>query len=412
MRPWEGKGDEERVVRFKYPVGVRLLNRALSVKAASADELMSNAMRASGLSDFGDEFFIEPLERLLSDAYSHTDFHGVGSYLFKKKLTNNLINRLWAQYWIKREPILDQPLPPIVLVNGLQRTGTTFLQRLMGALPEMRGVDSWETVNPVSTDKSDSRAANMRMAKYAHTALNYINPEFKVIHSVSHDTLEEEVVLMDHSFVSTATSSVVDVPDYTLWVESQNQRPYYADLQMWIQFLLWRKPASTGGYLLLKSPHHMEHLEAFMDVFPDTKIIHTHRTPIKTMPSYCSMVRSGRKLFMPQTDTYEIGRYWMYKNKRFVDGCASYRDKVDNAHILDIAYDDVAQRPIDLLEQLYSFLNLSWSDDHAQLARAFHAHHRQNKYGLHHYEMSDYGLNEADIRATFGEYMAQYSEYL
>ena len=225
---------------FDFPNGVRLVNSLLSSyakKKIDVDELLSKAKKKTGLTDYGDEFFIEPLRKLVDDANAHTEFHGMGALLFKNKILINLINRLWAQYWIKTEPSILNPLPPTVLITGLQRTGTTFLQRLLGNLPEFRGVISWEIVNPVPKSKKKNYYG-MYEARLAHIALNYINPEFKSIHSVKHDSLEEEVVMMDHAFVSTATQAALNVPNYARWLEQQDQTKAYQDLKMWLQLLL------------------------------------------------------------------------------------------------------------------------------------------------------------------------------
>ena len=58
-----------------------------------------------------------------------------------KRLVNLLASRLYAEWWFKKEPgILDQELYPVLMIAGLQRTGTTKLQRLISADPETRSL--------------------------------------------------------------------------------------------------------------------------------------------------------------------------------------------------------------------------------------------------------------------------------
>ena len=57
-----------------------------------------------------------------------------------------------------------------------------------------------------------------------------------------------------------------------------------------IQLLLWQRP----GRWLGKTPHHLENLDALLDVFPDAKIIQTHRDPVRVVASYASMMAHGR----------------------------------------------------------------------------------------------------------------------
>jgi hypothetical protein len=396
---------------FDFPLGVRVANSLFSSyakKKIDADYLLERAVQKTGLTDYGDEFFIEPLHHLVDDANAHTEFHALGAFLLKNKILINLVNRLWSQYWIKTEPEILKPLPPKVLITGLQRTGTTFLQRLLGNLPEFRGVISWEIVNPVPKSKKKNYYG-MYEAKLAHIALNYINPEFKSIHSVNYDSLEEEVVMMDHAFVSTATQAALNVPNYSRWLEQQDQTKAYEDLKMWLQLLLWRLPADK--FLLLKSPHHMEYLDAFFNVFPDTKIIQTHRTPVKTLASYCSMVHFGKKIFSPYSDPHKVGQYWLEKDKRLVQHCMDYR-KTHDDRFLDIAYSSLVADPIAVAKEIYQHLGLTWTEKHTVSSEIFCANHKKNKFGKHSYALEDYGLNEAQVNNSFEEYLSTYSEYL
>lgn len=405
------KSAEKNTQYFTYPTGVNIINslfKSWADEKFEVDELLSAAQEKAGLTDFGDDFFIEPMTQLLQDAAANTNFHPLGAFLLKKKVIINLVNRLWSQYWLKREPSIAKPLPPKVLITGLQRTGTTFLQRLLGALPEFRGVISWEVVNPVPKS-SKKTYYGMYEAQLAHKAINFLSPEFKSIHSVKHDSLEEEVVLMDHAFASTATQSVLNVPNYAKWLEQQDQTRAYQDLKMWLQFILWREPAQK--YMLLKSPHHMEYMDMFMSVFPDTKIIHTHRQPKETLASYCSMVMAGKKIFSDHADSYEIGRYWLQKDVRFVDKFLEYRSR-NEEKFYDVAYKNLVNNPILIAKEIYVHLDLEWTDEHTSLATEFYKNHRKNKFGKHQYTIEDYGLTEAQVDQAFGGYIDQFKDHL
>jgi hypothetical protein len=397
--------------RFSYPLGVKLANLLLSnykYKQLNVQEQLDKAIKITGLSDYGDLFFLPAMAEVFKDINKHTNFHPLGSFLYHQKVQINLTNRLWAQHWLKKDTGITAEIPPAIMITGLQRTGTTFLQRLLGHLPEFRGVVSWEIINPVPKSEQKNYYGKYQ-AKLGHKALNYINPEFKRIHSIDYDKLEEEVVLMEHSFMSSFIEAAMVTPDYALWLEQQSQIPAYKDLKMWLQFLLWRKPAKD--YLLLKSPHHMEFMPDFFTVFPNTKVIHLHRDPIKTMASFCSMIYYGKKILVPEVDPIEIGRHWLRKNKRLVDNCITYK-KENSDSFLDIAYRDLVNDPILIAKDIYRQLNMTWTSDHEQRALAFCEVHRKNKFGKHEYRLSDYGLTETMIRDNFAEYYELYDDYL
>ena len=396
---------------FSYPLGVRIANKVLAPyrnKQFDADRLIESAIKQCGFNDFGSNFWRTPMKELLKDLNTHTKFHPVGNFLMEKKIVQNLTNRLWTQYWLNKDNSILKPLPPIVLITGLQRTGTTFLQRLLGSLPEFRGVLSWEIVNPVPTSRKKTYNGKS-LAWFGHKALNYINPEFKTIHAVNVNSLEEEVVLMDHCFMSSIFEATFNTPDYGLWLEKQDQIPAYQDLKMWLQFLLWRKPADQN--LLLKSPHHMEYLDSFSKVFPNTKIIHTHRHPAQTMASYCSMIHLAKKIFQPQSNPYEVGQHWLRKNQRLVENCRSYKNENPDQFI-DVAYNDLVMNPLQVVQNIYAELGMTWTADHERTALDFCKEHRKNRYGKHIYNLNDYGLTEGMIEKSFSVYLDEYRDYL
>ncbi len=402
---------EQGVHPYHFPRGVRVLNRLFKSyenKALNAEQLMAQARHKTGLSDFGDEFFVIPLKNIIEDANEHTPFHAMGKFLYEEKLKMNLVNRLWAQYWLKKEPSIQKALPPAVMITGLQRTGTTFLQRLLGSLPEFRGVISWEIVNPVPTSKKKSYYGKYQ-AWLSLFALNYINPELRSIHSVSYDSLDEEVVLMEHAFMSSVNEAAMTVPNYALWLEKQDQKKAYNDLKMWLQFLIWRKPADR--FLLLKSPHHMEYMKDFMSVYPGTHVIHMHRNPEETLASFCSMVHIAKKLFQKSDNPTEIGKHWLRKNKRLVEACMDYRSHGEGS-FSDIAYKDLIEDPVLVTQKIFDRLDLTWTKKHTTQVEAFCVSHKKNKFGKHNYTLEDYGLTPNMVHKAFERYEEKYQVFL
>jgi hypothetical protein len=57
--------------------------------------------------------------------------------------------------------------------------------------------------------------------------LRYMAPEFFAIHPVEHRCAEEEILLLDMSFLSTVPEATMLVPEYSAWLERQDQEPAY-----------------------------------------------------------------------------------------------------------------------------------------------------------------------------------------
>ena len=57
-----------------------------------------------------------------------------------------------------------------------------------------------------------------------------------------------------------------------------------------------------------KTPVHMMRLSALFEVYPDAKIIMTHRDPAKVVPSAASLISSVRSLYSDYEDPARSGR--------------------------------------------------------------------------------------------------------
>ena len=83
----------------------------------------------------------------------------------------------------------------------------------------------------------------------------------------------------------------MDVPSYARWLEGRDYVPAYRLLARLLRVLTWQQ---AGRRWVLKTPEHLEHLDALLEVFPGATVVWTHRDPLETMASFCSMVAHGR----------------------------------------------------------------------------------------------------------------------
>ena len=98
-------------------------------------------MKRTKLKDFGDDFDREALDVLVESINSEARLSPLGYLVMKGRLAGSLKMRLHANQLFKQHPeILEAEIPPIWLITGLQRTGTTFLQRLLSADPGARAL--------------------------------------------------------------------------------------------------------------------------------------------------------------------------------------------------------------------------------------------------------------------------------
>jgi len=326
--------------------------------------------------------------------------------LTRSRLVGALSNRLRAADLFRRHPvILDTPVSAPLFVTGLQRTGTTKMHRLLAADPSARPLSCWEALNPAPWPHRWWHPSEPRrwFAMLAEHTLRYLAPDFFAVHPVEAMSPEEEVVILDHTFISTVSEASYHVPSFALWLESQDHTPAYRYLRRTLQLLQWQR----SGRWVLKTPHHMEHLDILLEVFPDAHIAQTHRDPRTTVASFCSMVAHGRGIFSDSVDAHEVGRHWLAKIARMLRESMDARAR-HRAAFIDVQYQALMTDPMGEVARVYEHAGLPLSDEARTAIRASLSTNRQHKYGRHHYALADFGLDAATVDAATSVYRQRY----
>jgi len=404
--------------RYDHPyrplpiAGFNKLGRALEAAGAlrplEEGALLAAARRRTGLRDFGEEWFREPLRVLIDSINAEARLTPVGRFIQRTRIVSALVARLRAEALCREHPeILDIELGPVVVIAGLQRTGTTMLHRLLAADPAARSLISWEALNPLPLpeEQPGQPMARRKAAVRAAKVLSYMAPEFYAIHALEVDAPEEDVLLLDISFMSQAPEATLRVPSYAAWLEGQDPTPAYEYMRKLMQVLLWQRPAS---HWVLKTPHHLEYFDTLFKVFPEAAVVQTHRDPRKTMGSFCSMVAHARGVFSDDVDAGEVARHWVRKVIRVTERSMAVRERLGEERFLDVSYYDLLADPIAEVKRIHRFAGLEFSPAFERAARSLHAKNVQHKHGRHRYELEDFGLTDAMVDRTFAFYRERY----
>jgi hypothetical protein len=378
-----------------YPLGTKSTLEIESLKEA--------AFKATGLSDFGD-FWEEPLIVMLKSINEEANLHPIGQFITRQRIINLLSVRLRAEDYFKRYPeILEQELYPCMVIVGLQRTGTTKLQRLLAADPDNRAILSWEALNPAPLKGDDTtNKARKKIAKTSVKALQYMSPGFFAIHPLEYEAPEEDVLLLDVSFLSTTTEATMNVPTYATWLEKTNQSPAYEYMVKLLKLLQWQKPAKRW---VLKTPHHLEFLPLAKKHFGDVQFIWTHRDIMECIPSFLSMVSYSRILFSKDVKQNDVAKHWIRKNGYMLKNALKYRNENnDNLIFTDISYKALVKDSLAAIKQIYADRRETISPELKTIFEKSNSENPKGKYGIHKYNLEDFGVDEAYIRKFTTEY--------
>ena len=372
------------------------------------DDLMMAARRSSGLSDFGKDFWDEPLEQLLLSLNHEAMLHPIGAFITRKRIINLLSVRLRAQYWFRKHPeILEQELYPPLVIVGLQRTGTTKLHRLLSADPDNRVLKSWEAINPAPLHRDmNGKDRRIRAARTSEKALRKMAPGFFAIHPVEYSAPEEDILLLDVTFLSTTPEAITHVPSYAEWLEGTDQSYAYEYGSRLLKFLQWQNP---GKRWILKSPHHLEFMDLIEKYYGDPTFLWTHREISECIPSFLSMVSHSRALFSNSVRLEDVAAHWTKKTTYMLEKGLAYRRKGRNEEkFRDILYERLVARSMGELERIYDGLG----GIPETLASRFEEAEKENpkgKYGIHEYSAGQFGLSAEELRNRNPEYTELYT---
>jgi len=373
------------------------------------DELLDTARAKSGLTEFGDDWFLEPLDVLVDSLNRQARLSEPGRALTGRKLVALLLDRLRLRALQAAHPeILEVPVVVTAEICGLPRTGSTLLQRLLASSPKLTSTVSWELTYPIPFPGEDPEASERkrRVQERMRAALE-LAPEFGAIHPAAWDAVDEDVMLVDRSFTSQSFESFYWVPDYGDWLRSADQTKAYDELRQWLQVLRWQDPTRKQRPWILKSPHHLTAVTTVLDTFRECKIVMTHRSPLSAVPSYASMVATLSAQYSDSAEREALGPYWGSRFATSLRGLDSARAERPDRFV-DVRFDDLVERPAAEARRVLGELGFevdSADDD------AFDGHLARNRAdgsGAHTYRTADFGLTPEQLERDFAFYTEAY----
>jgi hypothetical protein len=372
------------------------------------ESLLDAAKGRTGLTNFGDTTFCEPLRRLLNSCRNEARLNSIGKLVCAEDILQLLSNRLLIQRDCEKWPgIAEQKIEAPLFITGLPRSGTTLLHNLLAQDDrEFYAPATWEVMFP--SPPAFAGQDNKRRIKRAATNLalfNLLVPEFRKIHPVSAGFPQECVAILSHSFMSDQFDTMFNIPTYQSWLEKQDVRPAYAYHRQFLQHLQYGAPVRR---FILKAPNHMFSIEALFAIYPDAQIIQTHREPMQVLPSVASLMTVMRSAFSDSVDPAAIGsemiRFWKETLEQFLTA----RKKLAGGSVYDVRFTDLVRDPIAVVRELYRELGYNFTARAEGRMRMFLSKHPNGRCGNHSYAMDSYGLDPIAVNQHFDLYRQRF----
>jgi hypothetical protein len=371
-----------------------------------ADQLMAQARRQTGLEDFGPPDFLEPLRILVQCYNTEARLNFIGRMSAKTYLLQLLENRLRVEQDRKEHSsIADQQIQAPLFILGLPRTGSTLLFELMAQNTALRAPLSWEVMLPSPPPRAGSFLTDPRIRK-AQRMLDWVDriaPEFKHIHEVGARRPQECLPITSQAFRSIQFHTTNHVPTYQAWLNAADLTPAYEYHRRMLQQFQAFGPRGTW---LLKAPAHLFGIEEIFRVYPDARIVQTHRDPVRVIGSIASHCVSLRQAFSEQLDLENIGSTWCWLWSLGLERTLKFRREHPEleGRFMDLPYEDLTRDPAAAVEGIHERFQIPLSREALDGVRTYLAAHPKGRHGTHRYQLEDYGMDPGRVVARFAGY--------
>ena len=377
----------------------------------ASDQLHELVAKEVGTTDFGPNDYLPGLKVMLQSMDYDPHFTEQGKRAAWGQVVGVLRSRAHAIKSMKDNPGFDAyAITSPVVITGVPRTGTTALHRLMAVDERFQGLQTWLIDSPMPRPPIETWADYPQFRKTVEIldAQYAAAPSQRAAHHRAAEEVHECCMILWHSFnCNIWACGGWSSPTYDAWRQSQSEEAAYNYYYRCVQLIGSNEPQKRW---LLKNPGHIEQLDLLFAIYPDAKVIQTHRDPAKALPSLCA-------LLMHLHPIYEEGRYEQRAHNMLTREAGKWAkavrlaDKVRESHrgqVMDVVHGDFHRNPMGVLERIYSFIDMEITHQ----ARAGFAQRIAEKpelsYGVHRYNIANFGMSEDRVREQYGDYIQRF----
>ena len=372
-------------------------------------ELIARAMANTGLSDFGQDPWREGFEILVKALNEEADLNLFGRLMTRSDLLIWLEERLAIEDAYRRHPEIDeQVVDAPVFIVGQARSGTSILFELLSTDGRFGVPTNWEIMFPCPPPEAATYRSDPRIAKAQHllTQWHRVAPSFLSMHELGATIPNECKVAMNCTFTSDNLTGLFQVPSYYAWLAQADLTVPYAYYKRMLKLLQWKNPRR---HWLLKSPSHTESLPVLFKVFPDARVVYTHRDPVRARASVVNLLgtlywmRSDKPFDAASFERLMTAEAYAASLDRVIDQIES--GEIPRAQIHDFLFADLMRSPPDALSALYGRLNMDFTAAAKKAAAEYLEHKPSGKFGRNVYELGEQERITRE-RALFARYQA------
>ena len=303
-----------------------------------------------------------------------------------------------------------------VFIVGINRTGTTYLHRLMSRDQRFWALRGYEYAAPrLSKDEyatigctpDDPRRAWVEDMLNSSEALEL----FEGVHDFNADEPSEDFPILSMAFGSWTFMVRYRVPEFGRWLAATGSQHAYAHHRRIMQHYCWqhrqRQPEHQGQWLF-KMPFHLMELETLVKTYPDALFIQTHREPTQFMGSWNSFVERARSVVYEPQPRETFGAEQLTLMSGMMDRAVHFRETHPELEHrwMDVNYVDLIEDPFGVVRSIYKRFDWPLEQTTIDAMEDWQSRQAEKRRGekRHRYALEDYGLTPETVNAAFKRY--------
>ncbi len=372
----------------------------MSREVAELEEILhAEAASTAGYDDFGDDYYREGLSRMLSDLERATG----GGEAFRTAagfyVHDLLVSRLYSERgWRQRPEVLASPVVAPVVIAGIPRTGTTMIHKFLSMNDEFQVLQNWLISYPMVRPPRESWV-DYPEYKATVAAVDAQPEQRHATHFVAADEADECLMLVNQTFVSVMFGAAIMLPAYDKWMLAEDKAPSLRRHADNLRLIGADEPQRRW---LIKNPSYVLAMREFFSVYPDARIVWTHRHPQEAMGSLVEMLSSFGGNDPKERAERELS-LWAEGVRLTEEARSAHGDA-----FFDIEYRSLMADPVGIATTLFEWLGMEVTEQTHARMRSWLTDNPQNKHGAHRYDPAELGVTEEAVRAHFGPYLDRY----
>ncbi len=209
-------------------------------------------------------------------------------------------------------------------------------------------------------------------------ALQYM-PHIAAIHYEEADSPTECQFLMTPSFAAQVYEAQADIPSYRNWLlHEADYLPAFRFHKRMLQALQHH----AGGRWTLKNPWHPLFLNELTQVYPDARLVMTHRDPAEVVGSCCSLIKYVRAIYSDDVDLKGIGESFIDTFETMIARAGAFKAKHGAGAIHDVQYADTMRDPLGVVRGIYERFDIDFTPQIEAAMQGYHGGQPQGQARL------------------------------